>query len=244
VNNQHVVSNSFKPHIAIIRYGFISELISYSLFDLLSAEEKERSKKFRYKKDYNLFIASRACLRKLLACYLNCKPKDLKIQYSLNGKPYLEGINEVQFNVSHSNDAFLLGLTKNKAIGVDIEHLNRKCDIKSITRLTSNANETKNIFTLKEADSRKTFINSWTRKEAIVKAMGYRMSYSFDQLELPLPPMRKNENLSENILGADNNEWFLDSLKIPGNYHATIAVRGKIKSLDIKNISTDSTMLF
>src|SRR3990167_5783108 len=46
-------------------------------------------------------IIARGLLRELLACYLNCVPKDIQFHYNAQGKP---NVASIQFNISHAKE--------------------------------------------------------------------------------------------------------------------------------------------
>lgn len=65
----------------------------------------------------------------------NTSPKDIRFSYNEFGKPFLHNYNNnLYFNLSHSNDYCLIGISKLKPIGVDIEY---KKEIENIESLAS-----------------------------------------------------------------------------------------------------------
>src|SRR5262245_15288937 len=90
----------------------------------ISADEAQRATRFRSETDRVRFMASRSMLRSTLAWYTGETPDTVCFEYGPNGKPHL-AIGRLQFNVSHSGDQGLIGVTLGSRIGVDIEHVQR-----------------------------------------------------------------------------------------------------------------------
>ena len=59
-------------------------------YNLLSSDEKERANRFRFDRDKNRFIASRAILRTILSRYSGVEPGSLTFIYGTHGKPELK----------------------------------------------------------------------------------------------------------------------------------------------------------
>ena len=79
------------------------------------------------------------------------------LRYSKYGKPAFDGYPEVQFNISHTRGAILIGL-HDKPIGVDIERI-RPVSERTMERIAGTT-------------SRKEFFESWVRREARSKWSG------------------------------------------------------------------------
>lgn len=56
---------------------------------VLSPDEKTRAARFHFHRDRQLYVASRAMLRTILAAYLTSNPADLSFSYSQKEKPSL-----------------------------------------------------------------------------------------------------------------------------------------------------------
>lgn len=148
---------------------------------LLNKEERSRMMGYRTEKRRNLFIASRGALRLILSSLLQEKSPDaIKLSFNKNGKPFLDDVSsQIQFNLSHSHDCVVIGVTKNSAIGVDIElmqarstmidiaeHYFHHCELKAI----NNALNTEG-----NASALRLFYKIWSLKEAFIKADGRGM---------------------------------------------------------------------
>ena len=80
-----------------------------------------------------------------------------RMRYSKYGKPEFDGYPEVQFNISHTRKAVLVGL-HNEPLGVDIEKI-RPVSERSMQRIAG-------------TDSRQEFFERWVRRESRSKWNG------------------------------------------------------------------------
>jgi 4'-phosphopantetheinyl transferase len=151
------------------------------LFTLLDAHERVRAKSFRAQHHEEDFVIARAILKVLLAAYCACDPKQVQFSYGPHGKPALampHGLSsDFEFNMSHSSDVVLIGLTGRSGIGTDVEEIS--CgDIRS-EAIAENCLNIKELLQLAHvpADERsKTLLRFWTHKEACLKAIGCGLS--------------------------------------------------------------------
>ena len=93
------------------------------LKEVLSPDERARAERFRFDKDRNQFIESRATLRLLLSQYPNVSPKGLTFSKAAYGKPALaRGLSNsgLRFNLSRRDGLALVAVTRNREIGVDV----------------------------------------------------------------------------------------------------------------------------
>jgi len=208
----------------------------------LSSNEIDRANRFHFKKDKNSFIIARSSLRIILSKYLLIAPRDILFNYNKYGKPFLDGPikKDINFNLSHSKDFALIGLTKYGKIGVDIEYINCDLKIKEIVNNYFSENEIVELFNLPIEKQNNGFFSCWTRKEAYIKAKGKGLSIpltSFDvTLEQDSPRIARIENENENNL----ENWKLYNQKIDNNYCAAIANYGEMKNIEryyVKNAS-------
>ncbi len=137
--------------------------------NILSDAERERANRYHFLKDKNRFIICRSLLKVLLAEYISLPVDSMILDIDPNKKPYLSSHPTVFFNVSHSGDYALIGIS-NHPIGIDIEFVNESFNYKEILPNIFNSVEIDDINQSKKKHT--TFFQYWTRKEAIVKAIG------------------------------------------------------------------------
>ncbi len=147
-----------------------SSFLAASL-ELLSPEEQIRARQFYFEKDQKQFVASRGILRNLLGRYLQEDPKNLKISYTPQGKPFLPDTS-LFFNLSHSQNILLIALSRKNELGVDVESIREKVDHLKIAKRFFTQKELRFILKQPEDLQGQAFYEVWTSKEALLKAKG------------------------------------------------------------------------
>jgi 4'-phosphopantetheinyl transferase len=136
---------------------------------LLSADELEKADKFVFPEHRARSAAARGQLREILGAALSLDPRALRFEYGPKGKPSLVGA-PLSFNVTHSGDLALVSLA-HVAHGVDLE-LHRDRGYDDVARRFFAAGEVSRLMALPEAQRGSAFFETWTAKEAFVKATG------------------------------------------------------------------------
>jgi 4'-phosphopantetheinyl transferase len=167
---------------------------------LLTADERERAERFHFERDRRRFIAGRGQLRLLLGAYLERDPAALKLSYGPAGKPRLD-VSEprgraLDFNLSHSAGMALLGVTRGRRIGVDIEALRDTPDLDDVARQHFASEEMQARQALPAALKLDAFFATWTRKEAYLKAIGDGLLAPLDRFVVAVDPMASARLLS------------------------------------------------
>jgi 4'-phosphopantetheinyl transferase len=196
------------------------------LRDLLSNDEKERAVRFHFESDRQKFSATRGLLRIVLAQYLEVQPREIEFRYAEKGKPALgERFNsgKINFNVSHSGEMALIGITRRNQIGVDIERLGRNADLSAIARRFFSAAEQAELFALPEAAQARAFFRIWTLKEAFIKALGEGLSHPLDQFDVSVDA-NKPPALETRPDALDAQQWELEVIDCGADYAGALSV--------------------
>jgi 4'-phosphopantetheinyl transferase len=144
------------------------------LLKVLSRDEIERAGKLKFEKRRNEFIVARGILRAILSKYLEKKPEEIAFSYEESGKPRIEK-SRVCFNLSHSGNTAIYAIALDLAVGVDIEKVG-DIDFRKIAEDYFSREEAEDIMKLPPGMQKEAFYRAWTRKEAVVKAKGGRLS--------------------------------------------------------------------
>ena len=149
----------------------------------LSAEERQRAARFFFERHRRRFVVARAILRELLGARLGVRPAALGLVYGRNGKPRLAH-GDWHFSVSHCDDVALLAFSRTCAIGADIEAMRPIRAADAIAAHFFSPREREAYCALASRDKPLGFLRCWTRKEALVKAIGGGLSMSIQQLDV------------------------------------------------------------
>jgi 4'-phosphopantetheinyl transferase len=183
------------------------------LASLLSEDEIIRANRYHFPEHKRRFLAARGFLREILGLYLAINPEKVEFIYSERGKPSINA--QLQFNLSHSEEMAVYGLTTGGRIGVDLEKMRSMKDLNSLTKRFFCAEEHELIAKSQEKET--LFFQLWTAKEAYLKAVGTGISGGLDRVEVCLNPLKL-----DNVAG----EWQLWTREIGDNYRATVAIEG------------------
>ncbi len=180
-NEVHIWLNYLNVHEARIKH----------LYPLLSDSEKERSERFKFYKHRKAFIASHGFMHTILSYYINSSANEIKFSQAEHGKPSLiksQNPDNIQFNLSHSNNIAMLAVCKHNSLGIDVEYAERKTDWAGISKRFFTPNEQALLFKLNKDEQKKAFFQIWTRKEAHMKVTGKGLSLSPADFEVSVPP--------------------------------------------------------
>lgn len=199
------------------------EAVDGSFADLLSSAERERAARFKFDKHRRPYVVAHAGLRLILSQYLKTEPADLQFFTGVNGKPSLApefAGSGLQFNLSHSHEMALLGVTRRHEIGVDIEWIKEDYGFDEVAEQFFTKKEVSQLRALPVDLRRQAFFKCWTSKEAFLKAKGTGLSGNLDEVEIALA---ENQRVR---IDARVPGWTLMELNPGGTYEAAVVVEG------------------
>lgn len=191
------------------------------LTQLLSEDEKRRSERFRFDRDRNHFIARRGILRQILSRYLSLEPQKIQLESGPHGKPAIlqqEGKPLLHFNLSHSSELALYGITRNWEIGVDIEKHRPISDLEKLAARFFTSAESRWLNQHVESEKEPAFFKIWTCKEAYLKAIGEGLAFGLDQVEFSFPAGERPKLIAIKGNTQDVSQWFLQQLNLPPHF--------------------------
>lgn len=161
------------------------------------------------------FLNQRALLRAVLSSYLGVTPAALSFATVAHGKPSLVSQPLLQFNQSHSCgagwDIWALAVSQSGAVGLDIEGRRTIARAEQLAHRVLSVNEREALARAAERsedDRDQAFLWGWTRKEALLKAIGAGFSAGAHRFEVGLTPIASE-------IDVDNRRWWLRSLASP-----------------------------
>ncbi len=121
-------------------------------------------------------------VRSIIIRQSNMKNKDINFGYGDKGKPFLLNDEKIHFNISHSKDMVICGVSDTD-IGVDIENTNRKS--KNYLDI-ANRFFSRSEYNFVKTGSIQDFFKIWTLKESYVKAIGTGITIPLKDFSVPL----------------------------------------------------------
>ena len=167
----------------------------------------------------------RAPLRALLAAYLGIEAQRLILADDAYGRPMLGAAHgqALGFNWSHSGPHALVALGRHVAPGIDIEVQRARPRALEIARRFFTAEEADALAALPSDQRSAAFLDLWTAKEAVLKALGRGLAFGLHRLSIA----RTAEGLALRQLEHDDvSAWQLRPLALDAAMVAALAWRG------------------
>jgi len=140
------------------------------LTNMLSSSERHYSDRYVRSADRHRAVVSRGLLRHLIGQYLAVAPNDVLISVGDHGKPFIS--HPMRFNVTHSGDVVAFAFCIGREVGIDVERIDPDINTMMLAQNVFSASELKQFEALTHHEQVSAFFVSWTRKEALLKALG------------------------------------------------------------------------
>ena len=142
--------------------------------EILTPQEVESCSVFQREADRRRAIVSRALLRETLSRYAPVRPEAWEFVPGTHGKPAIAapaGL-RLRFNLSHTGRLVACAVTLDDEIGVDLEDMARELDPLELAESVFSLEEIAALRALVPESQRRRFFETWTLKEAYLKARG------------------------------------------------------------------------
>lgn len=199
---------------------------------LLNDEEKKRACKFARLELKHKYIKTRGILRTILGSYLNIAPQSIILKTAKYGKPFLADVN-LHFNLSHTNNMFVVAVSNTGDIGVDLELCQARKSLAGIVEKCFSVAEGLYWNSLPDELKTSMFFRFWVRKEAFVKAVGRGIALGLNYCEID--PLNQDKFLSIPDSYGLASDWKI--INIPFESKSVCAVVMKNKDFNYKQTS-------
>jgi 4'-phosphopantetheinyl transferase len=201
---------------------------------MLGTTERMRAARFVRDLDRRRYVLAHATVRVILGRYLDCSPEAVPMQSSESGKPYLRSspshVHALWFNLAHSGNRLLLGISRGCEIGVDIEQVRECTDAAGLAARFYSPREREHLAVLSPESQRQEFFRYWVAKEAVLKGKGVGMT-SLESCEI-VPsenPARALGKIKDP--NSVESEWTVSWLSCGPDWHAAVAYTGKDRTV-------------
>ncbi|WP_370476583.1 4'-phosphopantetheinyl transferase family protein [Tamlana flava] len=235
INGLDYLNSNGKDNVVCVHLLNLNDLDYIKLLNLLSDDELIRARLFHFDKDRIKFIKVRGALRLILGQYLDIYPEMIQFNYGNNGKPELKfpDSNQLGFNLSHSGNRAIIGITDKYLIGIDIEEVNNKIDPIDIAHRFFSENEIMLLDNAMDNEKHKLFYQLWTRKEALLKAVGIGISTPLENIDVSDFTGDRYISLSTNGNDHELKKWYARNLIDDKSFIATIVTNHYIYEIKI-----------
>jgi len=191
----------------------------------LDAAERRRLQRFEIRGPGRRFALCRAALRAALAARLACHNERITFGAGDHGKPFAEvdGVRaEISFNVSHSGDHGLIAVSPRGVLGIDVEQRQPRRHMDLVIDTVFTETEQAALTTAEGRDRTNLFLDFWTMKEALIKALGTGLYTDPATFEIPSAMQRGMKRGTFRFPDLPTVTWQLDNI---GNetYAAAVA---------------------
>jgi 4'-phosphopantetheinyl transferase len=194
------------------------------LAECLSSEELQRAERLKVADRREQFIYNRALLRRILASYPDT-PADVTLTTTADGKPQWPE-SGLHFNLSHSDDLAILAVSRDAPVGVDLERCDDRINYEAIAHTAFSARQLQQWRELPPAEQPAAVLRAWTRKEALLKALGVGLGRPLGEIEVTFSDIEPAQLVASCIPHLSPAGWFLyDWSPQPGWFAALAAPR-------------------
>ena len=163
-------------------------LVGVEVTACLSAAEQQQAERFRFEKDAVHWRACRAALRGVLGEALGIAAGTVAFEFGEFGKPSLAPQwNGLHFNLSHCRDLALIAICRDGAVGVDVEPADRAASLLGCEDAFCHPEEMAGL-PADEGSRAAILMEIWTKKEALLKALGTGFSLAAPSVSVADPP--------------------------------------------------------
>ena len=167
----------------------------------------------------------RAPLLAMLGAYLGLPAAQVRLEASAHGRPELAGgeHGRLAFNWSHSHDQALIALAQGITPGIDLEWLRPHPKALVIARRYFSPDEAARLAALPTPQRERAFLELWTAKEAVLKALGRGLAFGPHRLSIA---GSSEEPVLGRLEGYAAEQWQLHRLPLGDAHVGALAWHG------------------
>lgn len=180
----------------------------------------------------------RAPLRAVLAAYLGIEAAQVTLTDGEYGRPALAAGHDssIGFNWSHSGAQALVAIARRITPGIDLERLRPRERALEIAERYFSGDESARLADLPAAQRSTAFLELWTAKEAVLKALGRGIAFGLDRLSVT---SAAGGLRLQRLEGEDIHAWQLQRLDVDPGLVAALAWRGGERRIRLGRLASD-----
>lgn len=194
---------------------------------VLSSDETDRYRRFRFDGDRHVFLLAHAMLRQVLSRYADVDPADWQFNNTRDGRPEIAhpdpGLS-LRFNLTHTRGLTACIVTQTIDCGVDAESHRVRANVMGIAERMFAEEELRLLRKLGGSRLQEEFINLWTLREAYCKACGTGLASSGKHFHFQRDA-NDGWQIHASGVAAPMPGWRLSVERIAGSHTVAAAVR-------------------
>jgi len=203
--------------------------------ELCNEQEQQQESRFHFARDRQRYLVTRALVRTVLSRYEPVAPEAWTFTNNPYGRPQIAntGLGDagLTFNVSHTRGLIVLGVTRQRALGVDVENvLEREVSIEIADRFFAPAEVTA-LAAVAPDRQKDRFFEYWTFKESYIKARGMGLSLPLDKFSFHYPHANAVRIVIDDELADDPARWQFWQFR-PSSQHLVAVCAERIQGQD------------
>jgi 4'-phosphopantetheinyl transferase len=203
--------SSGEIHLWLTCHDQVTEHGLRSCRELLDAAERSQEPRFHFARDRRRYVVTRALVRTVLSHYVPIVPQEWAFSTNAYGRPQVDNPAArdaaLSFNISHTNNLIVLGITRGRALGVDVENIfSREASIDVADRFFA-PEESAALAVAPPDEQPYRFFEYWTFKESYIKARGMGLSLPLDKFSFRYPDDHTVAITIDSELADDAARW-------------------------------------
>lgn len=191
--------------------GIDDERLHAAYRKLLNAAEREQEPRFYFARDRRRYLVTRALVRTVLSRYAAIAPEDWVFSANEYGRPEIANpqVRDAgfTFNISHTHSLIVLGVTRQRALGVDVENVVAREAAIDVANRYFAPPEVAALHAAPRQEQQYRFFEYWTFKESYIKARGMGLSLPLDRFSFHYRDDRAVDIAIDPVLGDDPGRW-------------------------------------
>jgi len=179
----------------------------------------------------------RVPLRGVLAAYLGIDARQVVLIDGEHGRPALASGHDqsLGFNWSHSGDHAVVAVGRNLMPGIDLERVRPRDRALELAQRFFSADEAAALAALPPPERSMAFLDLWTAKEAVVKALGRGIAFGLDRFSVArdIGQLRLLR-----LHGEQVDAWQLRRLELDSGLVGAIAWRGDERRIRLGTLAS------
>jgi 4'-phosphopantetheinyl transferase len=184
---------------------------------LSTEEERRQEERFRVADDRRRYLIARALVRTVLSRYAPLRPDEWSFATNPHGRPHVANTDVAArglvFNLSHTRDVIVLGVTRERAVGVDVEHQDRTVS-QDVAKRFFSSEEVTALHALPAERRAARLLQHWTLKEAYIKARGMGLAIPVRKLAFDLGTDARIDFTTTRDVDDDPQRWQFWQLRV------------------------------